>query len=224
MKAASLINSVRTIAGATAGALVVAMFLDGPLAPMLIGAVPFWSDSWIRIFLFVIVAGLAVLASLREDPRFLRVFLLLSLAFIVPSIYSAGSIDWLGLVMGGSKTAKAAPTQVIVALEMVLFTISLMAVLYLGWLRRMAIQSEEQGVDAEDLNGLTRASLRFVAITLGVTGGCAIIVALVAGNMAGPLLGLTTNMPLAVPVLGLAASLVLAASLYLGLTSRSRGR
>lgn len=223
MKALPLIDSARATAGAVAGFLVVAIFLDGPLAAML-GSVPFWGETWMRIFMFIIVAGLAVLASLREDPRFLRAFLLLSLALVVPSVYSAGSIDWLGLMIGGSRTANEAPTQTIVALEMVLFTVCLMAVLYLGWLRRMAIQGEEQGVDSSDLNGFTRASLRFVAMILGFAGACAIIVALVVGNMASPLLGLIANIPLAVPVLGLAASLVLAASLYLGLTSRPRGR
>jgi hypothetical protein len=100
----------------------------------------------------------------------------------------------------------------------------LLVVFYLGWLRRFLLEGRQQGLDMEDLNTLTMLSLRFLAVFLAIAAGCSLVAALLTENMADPLLDLTSRLHLAVLILGLGASLVLAAALYLGLHQRSPER
>ena len=224
MNAVSLITSLRVAAAAVAGALVALLFLDGPVGPVLTTSIPFWNPFWMRAFLFAIVLGIAVLASLREHRRLLIAFVVIAFLLVVPSVYPFSSIDWVRLLTGAGPASKVSSPQAIISLELVLLTLCLLAVFYLGWLRRLLLDSEGQGVDAGDLNALTRLNLRFLAVFLGVAGGCGLVAALFAGNAAKPLLDLTSRLPLAVPILGLGASLALAAALFLGLSQRSPER
>jgi hypothetical protein len=223
MSTVPLVTAIRVVAAVVSGALAVTLFMDGPIISVLLNAIPYWGDSLIRMALFLLVGGLGVLASLRERRRFLSLFVSFTLLLALPTIYPLSSIDWVGLLSGSSKVGDP-PNTIITSLELVPMALCLLVVFYLGWLRRFLLEGKGQGLDTGDLNTLTMLSLRFLAVFLAVAAGCSLVAALLTENMADPLLDLTSRLHLAVPILGLGASLVLAAALFLGLHQRSPER
>jgi hypothetical protein len=223
MSTVPLVTAIRVVAAVVSGALAVTLFMDGPIISVLLNAIPYWGDSLIRMALFLLVGGLGVLASLRERRRFLSLFVSFTLLLALPTIYPLSSIDWVGLLSGSSKVGDP-PNTIITSLELVPMALCLLVVFYLGWLRRFLLEGRGQGLDTGDLNTLTMLSLRFLAVFLAVAAGCSLVAALLTENMADPLLDLTSRLHLAVPILGLGASLVLAAALFLGLHQRSPER
>jgi hypothetical protein len=223
MSTVPLVTAIRVVAAVVSGALAVTLFMDGPIISVLLTAIPYWGDSLIRMALFLLVGGLGVLASLRERRRFLSLFVSFTLLLALPTIYPLSSIDWVGLLSGSSKVGDP-PNTIITSLELVPMALCLLVVFYLGWLRRFLLEGKGQGLDTGDLNTLTMLSLRFLAVFLAIAAGCSLVAALLTENMADPLLDLTSRLHLAVPILGLGASLVLAAALFLGLHQRSPER
>ena len=216
MNSIPLVSALRVTAAIVSGVLAVVLFMNGPISSLLLTAIPYWGDSLIRMALFLLVGGLAVLASLHERRRFLSIFVAFVLLLALPTIYPFSSIDWVGLLTGTSPVGEP-PDTIITSLGLVLMALCLLAVFYLGWLRSFLAEGQGQGLDTGDLNALTGLSLRFLAVFLAVAAGCGFVAALLTENVAGPLLDLTSRLHLAVPILGLGASLALAAALFLGL-------
>lgn len=224
VNAALVISALRTVAAAGVGLLAAALFLKGPVGQALTSLGLFLDPVWIRVLLLLGVSTVAVASSLCESPRPFLVFAVIAVLLVVPSAYPFSSIDWVGLFAGGSPIDRPSSSQVVVSLELVLLTLCLLAVFYLSWLRGLAQESEEQGVDASELNSLTSLSLRFLGLFSGAAGGLGLAVALLADNAMKPFLDLTSTRPLAVPILGLGASLALAVGLFLGLSQGTEKR
>jgi len=207
------------------GLLVVVLFLDGPLGARLTLLGPSLGFPWLRASLFVVVSGVAALVSLRESPRPFLVFAAVSVLLVVPTTYPFSSLDWLGLFAGGSLAKESPPLLGATFLELASLALCLLCVLYLGWLRGFVVESGRRGVGQRELDSMTALSLRVVGVFFGTAWGASLAVALLVGGLTERLTGLTSALPLAVPALGLAASLGLAVALFLGLLQRSpRGR
>ena len=224
MNLVTLITALRVSAAAAAGILSVTLFLQGPIGSLVLDVVPYWGPGWVRLFLFILVVGLAAIASLYERRRTLMTFVAVSLLLTVPSVYPFSSIDWVGLLTGSGPVDFAPPSQVIVSIELVLATLCFLAVFYLGWLRSVVLDSTKQGMEDTDLNAIAKLSLRFLAGILGIAGGFGIVTSLAGGIVTSSLTNFVEKLPMAIPILGLCATFVLAAAMFLGLIQRPQTR
>ena len=221
MNAVAWLTFLRLGAAVGSGLLVVALFLDGPLGTGLPFLGSFLGSYWLRALLFIVVSGVAALAASRESPRPFLAFAAVGVLVAVPTSYPFSSLDWVGLFAGGSLVREPPPPPGATFLELTSLALSLLSVLYLGWLRGFVVESGRRGVGQSELDSMTALSLRVVGVFFGAAWGASLAVALLAGRLAARLTGLTSALPLAVPALGLAASLGLAVALFLGLLQRS---
>lgn len=224
VNAVAWLTLLRLGAAVGSGLLVVALFLDGPLAARLTLLRPFLGSAWLRALLFVAVSGVAALAASRENPRLFLVFAAASVLLVVPTTYPFSSLDWLGLFAGRSLVRESSSPSGATFLELASLALSLLCVLYLGWLRGFVVESGQRGVGQGELDSMMVLTLRVVGVFFGAAWGASLAMALLAGGLTERLTGLITALPLAVPALGLAASLGLAAALFLGLLQRSPKR